>query len=211
MALTLPERLYLLSYDLDRNRLDPVSAACRDHLLTAAALAELIIGGRLHDRDGRAVGGGAGAPDDPFLAEVLAGVVRDRPLRWVGAVMSRMAEAERAVRGRLAEDGAITVERGRVLGVFRTTEVAPRDPGRLRRMRERTRRAVLAEHGGAAVPVEDAVLAVLAVEGDVWTLIAPKERREHRKALRALRDRFDAEFPGLRRAVRMAVAHSRSA
>ncbi|MFC7741215.1 GPP34 family phosphoprotein [Nocardiopsis composta] len=211
MALTLPQRLYLLSYDLDRNRLDPVSAACRDHLLSAAALVELVLGGWVRDQGGRAVRTGVGAPGDSFLVEVLAGVSTDRPRPWVNAVMSQMTRAEGTVRGQLAAGGAVTVGRGRVLGLFPTRTVAPGRPEELRRLRERIRGAVLSGRDPQAVPIEDAALAVIAVEGDVWTLLAPKERRRHRKALRALRDRFDAEFPRLRRAICMAVAHSRSA
>src|SRR5690606_13278272 len=175
---------------------------CRDHLLSAAALVELVLGGWVRDQGGRAVRTGVGAPGDSFLVEVLAGVSTDRPRPWVNAVMSQTTRAEGTVRGQLAAGEAVTVGRGRVLGLFPTRTVAPGRPEELRRLRERIR---------GAVPIEDAALAVIAVEGDVWTLLAPKERRRHRKALWALRDRFDAEFPRLRRAICMAVAHSRSA
>ncbi|WP_233515503.1 GPP34 family phosphoprotein [Marinitenerispora sediminis] len=91
MDLTLPQRLYLLSYDPGRKRFDPAGPAHRGQLPRAAALAELAIGGRLRDHGGRAARTGVRPPDDPFLAAVRADVSPDRPCPWITAVSRRRA------------------------------------------------------------------------------------------------------------------------
>lgn len=205
MGPTLPQRLYLLTYDIDKNRFDPVSAAYRGQLLCAAALAELTIGGLLRDHEGKAARTTARPPDDPFLADVLADVSPDKPSHWITAVYLRMSEAEEVVREQLAANGAITVERGRALGVFPTRTVRLNHPEHVRPLREQTRDAVLADRDAATVPIEDAAMIAIAAEGDIWTVLTPKERGQHRPALTALQERFDTAIPGLRNAIRTAV------
>lgn len=207
---TLPQRLYLISYDLDGGRLDPVSTVYRGDLLRAAALTELILGGWLGGRDGRAVRADVPPPPDPFLAEVLAGLSPKEPGHWLNAVPDRAWTAEATVREQLVADGAITVECRRVLGVFPTRKVAPRHPDEVRRPRERTRHAVLAGAGPVTAPVEDVAVAAIAVDGDVWTVFTPKERQKHRAGFKALHERFEAEVPGMRNAVITSVVNRRA-
>ncbi|GLU50185.1 GOLPH3/VPS74 family protein [Nocardiopsis ansamitocini] len=210
MDLTLPQRLYLISYDTDKGRFDPVSTTYRGPLLRAAALAELIIGGLLHGRGGKAEHTAVRPPEDPFLAEVLADVAPNEPGHWINAVQRGTVRAEEAVCEQLVANGSITVERGRMLGVFPTRTVTPNDPGQVRLLREHTRNAVVAGHDPATVPIEDAALAVIAVEGDIWTVFGPQERGTHKAALKALQKRFDSEVPALRNAILTTVVNSRA-
>ncbi|WP_435111930.1 GOLPH3/VPS74 family protein [Nocardiopsis synnemataformans] len=205
MDLTLPQRLYLLSYDTDKNRFDPVSAAYRGQLLCAAALADLTLGGLLSPRDGKVTRAIARAPKDPFLARVLSDLSPNEPHHWINLLYLQMGRAEEMVRGELVADGAVTVRRGRTLGVFPTRTVVLDRPEEVSRLRERTRDAVLGGRDAAAVPLQDAAMVAIAAEGDVWTVFAPNERWRHRPAVRALQERFDAAAPGLRNAVRTAV------
>lgn len=207
---TLPQRLYLLSYDMDKGRFDPVSTTYRGHLLRAAALTELILGGWLHVRDGGAERAAARPPEDPFLAGVLAGLAPKEPGHWVNAVPDRTWAAEDAVREQLVANGEITVDRGRVLGVFPTRKVTPNRLADVRQLRERTRDAVLAGSGPATAPAGDVALAAIAVDGDVWTVFTPKERQQHRAEFKALHERFEAEVPGMRNAVLAAVVNRRA-
>ncbi|PRX96628.1 GPP34 family phosphoprotein [Allonocardiopsis opalescens] len=203
--LTLPQRLYLLSYDLDKDRFDPVSTAYRGQLLCAAALADLTLGGRLSARGGRAERTAAGPPGDPFLAEVLSDISPDRPMHWITGLYHRMGGAEEAVLDGLAARGAVAVDRGRALDLVPTRTVALKRPDRVRLLRDRTREALVAGREAAAVPMADAAVLVIAAEGDVWAALSPQERSAHRPALTALQRRFDAEIPGLRTAIRTAV------
>ncbi|MFD6096508.1 GPP34 family phosphoprotein [Nocardiopsis flavescens] len=211
MDLTLPQWLYLLSYDTDRNRFDPVSSAYRGSLLRAAALAELAHGGWLRVEGGRAARNAARPPGDRFLADVLEDLSPRRPTHWVTAVSDWHLRAERAVSGQLVANGTASVDRGRVLGVFPTRRYTFRDTGRIRLERHRTRDAVLLGGPAEAVPFGDMALAVIGIEGDVETVLTARERRGHRDAVKALQRRFDAELPGLREAVLTAVAGSRAA
>jgi len=201
MALTLPQRLYLLSYDIDKNRFDPLSAAYRGQLLRSAALVELTIGGHLRVRNGTATRTVVRPPADTFLAEVLADVSPAKPTHWIHAVLDRTGKAGSTVRDQLAADGSITVSRGRVLRVFPVRRITLDHPEQVRLLRERTRDAVLAGRDPETVPVEDAALAVIAADGDVWTVFDPAERVDRRAAFDALRERVDAVVPGLRLAI----------
>ncbi|MGW8526420.1 MULTISPECIES: GOLPH3/VPS74 family protein [Nocardiopsidaceae] len=210
MEPTLPQRLYLLSYDTDKNRFDPVSTAYRGHLLRAAALTELILGGLLRARDGRAERDTARTPEDPFLAEVLDGLSPHEPGHWINAVPDREWKAERAVREQLVANGSITVDRGRVLGLFPTLDVTLEHPGEVRRLRERVHEAVRTEHTVATAPAEDVALAAIAADGDVWTVFTPQERHEYRAGFKAVHERFGVEVPGMRTAILAAVVNRRA-
>ncbi|RKS08073.1 Golgi phosphoprotein 3 GPP34 [Nocardiopsis sp. Huas11] len=205
MDLTLPQRLYLLSYDIEGSGFDPVSAAFRGQLLCAAALAELVLDGRLRAREGRVERTGTGPPHDPFLADVLDDLAPDRVHHFNTAVYRRMAGAEEAVREQLAADGWIRVVRGRALGMFPTRTVTLDRPEQALLLRERTRDALLSGRRAEEVPAGDAALVAIAAEGDVWAVFTPQERADHRPALTALQERFDTRVPGLRVAVRAAV------
>lgn len=207
--LSLPERMYLLCYDLTRDKPGDDTALVRGQLLRAAAVAELRLDGRLHDRGGRAVRGG-GAPDDPFLAEVLDAVPADAARRWFSVVDDRWWYAEASVRDGLAARGVLTVNRRRWLGVVPHRQVALTDPAAVRGLRERVRAVVL---GGdpAGAPPPDAVLAVLAVDVDVDTVFTGRDRHEHRDAVRALGRHVETALPGLRAALVWSVAARRTA
>jgi len=209
MEPTLPQRLYLLSYDTDKNRLDPVSTSYRGHLLRAAALTQLILSGRLRAHAGKAERDSAHTPQDPFLAHVLGSLSPQEPSHWVNAVPDWQWQAEDAVREQLVADGWLSVGRGRSLGVFPTRTITLNDPEQVRRLRESTRDAVLSGRVETA-PIEDVALAALAADGDVWTLFTPRERHAHRADFKAVHDRFGAEVPGMRNAVLAAVVNRRA-
>ncbi|MDA0565296.1 GPP34 family phosphoprotein [Streptomonospora sp. S1-112] len=206
---SLPERLYLLSYDLDKKRLDAPSSLYRHQLLRGAALVELSLRGLVVDRGGKAARGDGPEPDDALLAGVLADVPAHRPRHWAGLLVREPGAAERTVRERLAEAGVVTVETRRLLGVLPLRTVTPVDGAEVRLLRERVRDIVI---GGdpAAAPAEDVALAVLALEGNMAHVLTWRERRDHKRAIAALNAHFDAMVPGVRSAVRLAVANATS-
>ncbi|MDL5154614.1 GPP34 family phosphoprotein [Actinomycetospora termitidis] len=205
---TLPQAVYLLCHDLERDRLGEDSDLLRGVLLRAAAVAELRLSGLLTDVDGRAVRLPGGVPDDGFLAAVLDAVPPGGTASWSAVMDGDPAAAEERVRGRLAELGVVRAVRRRRLCVvpYRTVAVSPET----RALRARVRGAVLSDTPQAVSPAE-AVLAVLAIDGDVRTVFAPGEHLGHRDAVRALGARVDAELPGLRTALGWAIAGLRTA
>ncbi|MFC3996783.1 GPP34 family phosphoprotein [Nocardiopsis sediminis] len=212
MDRTLPQRLYLLNFDLDKNKLDSNTALVRGQLMRGAAVAELAIAGLLRDQDGKVVRSAEAAqPDDSFLAEVLDAASSTQPRRWFTVVDRNWHRAEEVVRDQLEEQGAITVERGRALGIFPTRKPSLCDPGQVADLRETTRTTAFLGGDLADVPVEDAVLAVLSADGDVCCTISRKERREHKPALTALREHIDTVLPGWRKAVGLSMTARRTA
>ncbi|GAA1185557.1 GOLPH3/VPS74 family protein [Pseudonocardia alaniniphila] len=208
----LPHQLFLLSYDPARARLDDDSAAVRGSLLRAAAIAELRIAGLLRDRDGRAERTSATVttPLHPFLAEVLDDVPQDRPRRWFGVLERRWYQAEGTVRDQLAAAGVVRVERRRILGLIPTRRIEVPDPGPVRALRASVREVVRAGADPAAVPLQEALLAVLAIDGDVSTMFGWRELRAHKPAVRALAQRIDRELTGLRPALFASIAARRA-
>ena len=211
-TLPLPYQLFLLSHRPEEGRLDDDSAAVRGSLLRAAAIAELRLAGLLRDHGGRAERPGTTVPAalDPFLAEVLDGVAPQSSPRWFDVVNGQADKAEHAVRDRLAAAGVITVERRRILGPIGTTRIGVVDPGPAQALRARVRDAVRGGADPVAVPIGEALLAVLAVDGNVSTVFGWRDLRGHKPAVRALAHRIDRELTGLRPAVTASIAVSRS-
>ncbi|HET9558288.1 MAG TPA: GPP34 family phosphoprotein, partial [Actinomycetota bacterium] len=80
---TLPERLLLLSLDDDGQPRDPRSAL--GYALAGAAITELLLAGRLAQRDDRLQVASASPTGDPVLDEVLDQVrteTKARKLQW---------------------------------------------------------------------------------------------------------------------------------
>lgn len=212
MTESLPQRMYLLGYDTEKNRLDPTSALVRGTLLRAAAVAELVIAGLLADRDGKAARTAAAGltPGDLFLAKVLEDAPEDKPRRWFALIDRDWHKAENLVRDQLAASGTIRVGKRRALGIFPVHDITLTEPHQARALREPIRDVVLSGEDPAAVPIENAVLAMLSYEGDVRTVFTSKENRANRKAVKALAAHVDTVLPGLRKAVRYSVAARRS-
>lgn len=208
-TLPLPHQLFLLSLRPAKARLDDDSAAVRGALLRAAAIAELRLAGLLRDHDGKAERTNAPViePLNPFLADVLGDVRPDRRRGWFDVVNDRSSKAAEAVRDQLAATKIIMVEQHRILGLIPTYRIGLPDPGPVVALRERVRRAVR-ENPGA--PIDEAVLAVLAVDGNVSTVFGWRDLRGQSAAVRALKKRIDRELTGLRPATEAAIAVNRA-
>ncbi|WP_026197468.1 GOLPH3/VPS74 family protein [Sciscionella marina] len=210
MDLTLPQRLYLLCFDPGRNKLDTASVLVRGSLLRAAAVAELRTRGLLGDRDGKAVRETSAAqPSDPFLAGVLDHVSPHKPCRWFTLLERDWYKAEKIVREQLEAKRLVAGNRVRRLGILPGREVGLADPGQVTTLRENTRNTVLLGGDPAAAPVDAAVLAVFATDGDVRSVFTTQERREHKQAIKALGARVEDALPGLRKALGYAIAARR--
>jgi hypothetical protein len=212
MTLRLPHLMYLLSYEPAKDRMDINSAVVRGPLLRAAAVADLCLTGLLEERDGRAARMDASVPAalDPFLREVLDDVPPDRPRPWSGLVDQHWHKAEGTARDQLAAAGVITVERRRILRMFPSTRIQVADLEAVRVVRDRVREPVIGGADPAAVPIEDAALGVLAMDGHVATVFWRRELRANRSRARALTDRVDRELPGLRKALAWSIAARRT-
>nr|WP_221379110.1 GPP34 family phosphoprotein [Actinoplanes polyasparticus] len=208
----LPHQLYLLSHQPAKGRLDDDSDAVRGSLLCGAAVAELCLGGWLRDRGGKAERTAKTVPAnlDPFLAGVLGDVPPDRPRRWFDLLEQRWVTAPEAVQDGLVAAGVITVGHHQIVGPFRTKRIALTDPEPAQALRDRVRQAARRAAGSVPPPIEEAVLAVLAIEGNVSTVFGWRDLWRHKLAVRELKNRVDHELPGLRSALIPSIALRRA-
>lgn len=110
MNLTLPQRLYLLSYTVDKGKFEAVDLQGRGQLLRAGALAELTFEGLLAAEDGKVLRRDIGSPPaDTFLAEVWRDLPDEKPKNWLQYVHNKATTAEEPVRDQLAAAGLITL------------------------------------------------------------------------------------------------------
>lgn len=175
---SLPDRMYLLAYDTEKNRL-PWRLELR-LVLRAAALTELYLDGRLTDDDGKARIARGGPTGDPLLDELMEQIgAANRPRSWHRWISSRRGTV-RTVRDRLEAGHRIKVERRTIL----PDRIELRDRRAVKQYTEEVR-AALRRPAAQAEPRTAAVLA-LAARGELRTVLSRRERRHHRKHLREL-------------------------
>jgi len=183
---SLPQRIYLLALDPEKGR--PAFGTHLHELVRAAALTDLYLAGHLADEKGRAVVAVRHPCHDPVLESVLEELSAERnPRRWQHWVGRRGRRTAEAVRGQLADGGWVRVESHRILGIFPTHRITPRDPrvhGRLRSRVKATLRDPLAR-----IDPMDAALVALAETGGLHGVLDRGARRAHKRRLADLAER----------------------
>ncbi|NDU74711.1 GPP34 family phosphoprotein [Actinomadura sp. DSM 109109] len=193
---SLPARMYLLAYDLRRQRMSRggVRLGC---VLRAAALTELYLDGRLGEGRRGPVPGTPG--DDPY--GVLAQISASRARSWRYWVRKDARPLVAAVREELARGGWIRVRSRRAFGLFPYREITVKDP-----------RVVKVLWGGASSALRgrpvahvnsfDAAAVALAAAGG-WTTVLPgRDRRRHRRRIAELTARTGPAAPAVRQVIR---------
>lgn len=201
---SLPARMYLLAYDLRRQRMSSGGARL-GYVLRAAALTELYLDGRLGEERRRPVPGTPG--DDPY--GVLAQIAASRPRSWQHWVRKDARAVEAAVRDELVRGGWIRVHSRRALGVFPRREVAVKDP-----------RVVKSLWGGASSALRgrpvahvnsyDAAAVALAAAGGLTTVLPRRDRRRHRRRIAELTARTGPAAPAVTKVIRQKKAAAAS-
>jgi Golgi phosphoprotein 3 (GPP34) len=182
---TLPARLYLMAYDTAKGRL--TARGRLGHLLRAAALTDLLLGGHIEDADGRPrANARAPLPADPVLAAVLDDVAQSRARPWRHWIRRHASAANAAVARQLAAEGWIEAEPGRVLGVVPSTRVTLPEPAVVGRLGDRIRAALRATTPVSDVEPRNAALVALAAAGELSTVLPKAQRSEHEERIAAL-------------------------
>jgi hypothetical protein len=195
---SLPARLYLLAYDVEKERL--TARTQLGLVLRAAALADLYLDQRLTDDDGKAAVAAGRPTSDPVLDAVLRQIADDRPRSWRRWVRAGERRIVREVRDQLEKDRLIKVERRRILPdrvLLRERREVKRYAGEVKAA---LRPASHADHRTTAA-------LVLAARGELPTVLNRRERREHRRRLEEL---ADPVWP-VARALEYAVRQKRAA
>ncbi|GAA1254564.1 hypothetical protein GCM10009677_00370 [Sphaerisporangium rubeum] len=205
---SLPERLYLLAYDIDKRRL--TSRPRLGYLMRAAILAELLIQGHIADATGGPVAQTQAVPD-PLLDEVLQQIAASRRRSWQHWVGKRNRQATGQVRDRLERGHWIRVERRRLLGIFPYSAVTVRDTRVVRHLR-----TIVASSVRGAAPVtrtdrRDAALVALAAMARLRAGLSRADWRAARTRVDTLGDTIAPIPRALRKAIQAAEAAASAA
>ncbi|MFE9764113.1 GPP34 family phosphoprotein [Streptomyces sp. NPDC005808] len=199
-SLSLPARLYLLSWDT--TRLKVTGATHLHHLVRAGALTELAQRGLLADVEGIAT------PVDPdahtgdlVLDGLLELVEESRPRKWKAWVTLRARVTLDAVRAQLAAEGYLRAEKKRVLGLFPSVEYELERVAAVDALREDARLVLMGPVPVADVSDRDAALVALAAAAELRTLLPGKDRKLHKDRIEELTERSGAAAPALKKVI----------
>ncbi len=195
---SLPIRLYLLAYRADRRRV--VGGSQLGLVIRAAALADLLCGGHLMDDQGKPRATGRRLAD-PVLDTVYQEVAADKRRSWQAWVQRGARGTADAVREQLAGAGTIDVETERVLGLFRRYRVTVRDPRLVDALHRRVTEVLSNGRPADRLDPRDAAMVALAAVGELRTVLTGRERRQHRRRIKELREQAGPAVVGLRKAI----------
>lgn len=199
-SLSLPARLYLLSWDTAK--LKVTGATELHHLVRAGALTELAQRGLLADVDGIAT------PVDPdahtgdlVLDGLLELVAESRPRKWKAWVTLRARVTLDAVRAQLAAEGYLRAEKKRVLGLFPSVEYELERVSAVEALHADARQVLVGPVPVADVSDRDAALVALAAAAELRTLLPGKDRKIHKDRIEELTERSGAAAPALKKVI----------
>ncbi|HEY1674850.1 MAG TPA: GPP34 family phosphoprotein [Streptosporangiaceae bacterium] len=195
---SLPGRIYLLAYDLDRRQLfDRTRTA---FLTRAAVLIELAWRGKL-DADGHPAATGADTTGDLVLDRALT-QIRPHRRSWKRLIRRDYRQTLDLVEHQLESAGVIRRTRHRALGLVPRYAIELLDD---RPAAEAQAHFTTILRDGPTVDEvsrTDAALVALAAAGRVRTVISHADRRRYGDRITALTDRLGTTSPGLASAVR---------
>jgi hypothetical protein len=186
---TWPASMYLLAYDLQKDRLS--QRAWLDYLVRGAALGELLAGGFVAEHDGAVRPRAKGRPADEVLEQALRDVEQERPRAWRALLHQSRATME-AVAGQLVRTGAIR-PRGRGVEAL--------DRGAVAALQQSARALLQEDADVTSASVDDCALAALASVVPLHTVLTRRRTRRDRERVIALTQRVAAVVPGFERLI----------
>ncbi|OEU87172.1 hypothetical protein DB35_27115 [Streptomyces abyssalis] len=193
---SLPAELYLLACDTEKEKLTK-----RDVLgsvLRAAVLVELTDRGCLTDEDGKARTVGDRRTGDPLLDEALRGIAAEkRPRKWKALVQRHRKQTFQGVEQQLEKDRVIRVERRTWL----SDKVVVKDAARVKRLHAEASETLTGGRPVEEFSTRQAALTALAAVSGMPTVTSSKDRREHKKRIKALTERAGEAGPALKKAL----------
>lgn len=189
---TLPAKMYLLAYDLTKDK--PDSKWWLDYVIQAAALAQLLAEGRLADTGSTVVPAG-GRPDDEVLGLVYSEIEEIRPRDWRPLLRQSKATLA-AVEDQLIQAGLFE-QNSRGMGAVNRAAIAE--------VQQRARQTLTGQDAGVRtgrggnVNVLDAALVALASVIPLRTVFGPHRNRQDRERAEALARLVSARVPGFER------------
>lgn len=194
-ANTLPAMLYLLSINLDKAKVPDRQKL--GYVVRAAALIELGLRGKVADVDGKAHVTDAASTGDPVLDKVLGEITRDRDRKWKHWVRHHSGDTLGAVENQLVSAGAVTVRRRTLLA----DKVDAVDAAAVGRLRQRILNTLTGDQDIESLDPSDVALTALAANGELSTAIPERQRKAHKRRVRALTDHIGTSAPALKNLV----------
>ena len=194
-GLSLPAELYLLACDVEKEKLTK-----RDligNVLRAAVLVELTDRGCLTDDGGKARTVGDRRTGDPVLDDALRAIGADKPRKWKAMVQQHRKQGFRAVEQQLERERLISIERR----TWRYDRITVKDTALAKRLRAEAVEALTSGRPVEEYSTRQAALTALAAVGQFPTVTSGKERREHKKRIKALTERAGQAGPALKKAL----------
>lgn len=193
---TLPEELYLLACDIEKEKLTKRDVI--GNVLRAAVLIELTDRGCLVDDDGKARPAGDRRTGDPVLDAALRAIAEDRrPRKWKALVQQQRKQNFQAVEEKLERDRVISIERR----TWRYDRIEVKDTALAKRLRAEAVETLTSGRPVEEFSTRQAALTALAAVGGLPTVTSGKDRREHKKRIKALTERAGQAGPALKRAL----------
>ncbi|MBC3193478.1 GPP34 family phosphoprotein [Pseudonocardia sp. C8] len=158
--------------------------------LHGALLCDLIERGAVTVDGKKRLHPGDRAPEHPALRAVHETIAADAKPRtvahWTGALPWKHAKPAELVAARLVDDGVLTREEGKVLGIFRTTRLPEADPRPERALRERLRGILVT---GVEPDAHDALLVTLLnTTSQVRAALSDVDSEQRRAGLRRAKE-----------------------
>jgi hypothetical protein len=193
---SLPVELYLLACDTEKDSLTKRDVL--GNVFRAAVLIELTDRGCLTDEDGKAHAVGDRRTGDPLLDEALRGIAAEkRPRKWKTLVQQRRKQTFQAVEQRLERERLISIERR----TWRWDRIVVEDTALVKRLRDDVVETLTSGRSVEQVSTRHAALTALAAIAELPTVTSSKDRREHKKRIKALTERAGEAGPALKRAL----------
>ena len=193
---SLPVELYLLACDTEKEKLTKRDVL--GNVLRAAVLIELTDRGCLTDEGGKARTVGDRRTGDPLLDEALRGIAADkRPRKWKALVQQHRKQTFQSVEQYLERERLISIERR----TWRWDRVVVKDNALAKRLCGEAVETLTSERPVEQFSTHQAALTALAAIGELPTVTSGKERREHKKRIKALTERAGQAGPALKKAL----------
>jgi hypothetical protein len=193
-------QLYLLAYDRKRRRFDSDNLWLFGFALRAAMLTDLYLTGHLEDKGGKPCPTSVAGPDDPVLRAAFDEVGATGRKDWAELIAQDHKKTARVVRDQLEATGGLLVQRG-ALGLFATTRLGLYGEGMVSGLADRVTEALRNAMAGLPAAARPLAAGLLAVLGQMPTVLSFEETSLHRQELRELTSAAIAPILGLQQAI----------
>jgi hypothetical protein len=198
---TLHGQLYLLAYDRKRHRFDVYNLRLFGFALRGTMLTDLYLTGHLEDKGGKPYPSSVARPDDPVLRAAFDQIGVTGRKDWAQLIAENEKDAPQVVRDQLKATGWLRVQQRRMLGIIPTARLGLYDEDIVSGLADQVTEALRNAIDGLPAAPRPLAAGLLAVLGQMPTVLGFKESSRHRQELRELTFAAIAPIVGLHQAI----------